>query len=98
MGNLWANYGSSFAGDRAVSSWYNELTNPGYDFQNPGFSSGTGHFTQVVWKASTKLGCALKVCSTLRGAGWRNANFFVCEYSPPGNYRGQFRANVLPLQ
>ena len=40
----------------ATTSWYNELYNPGYDFAQPGFSKGTGHFTQVIWNASEKLG------------------------------------------
>jgi len=29
----------------ATDMWYEELYNPGYDFNNPGFSMGTGHFT-----------------------------------------------------
>ena len=41
---------------KATISWYNELFDPGYDFDEPGFSKGTGHFTQVVWNGSTKLG------------------------------------------
>ena len=41
---------------KATISWYNELFDPGYDFDQPGFSKGTGHFTQVVWNGSTKLG------------------------------------------
>ena len=32
---------------RATKSWYEEITNPGYDFNRPGRKSGTGHFTQV---------------------------------------------------
>lgn len=33
---------------QATQAWYDELHDPGYDFANPGFKSGTGHFTQVV--------------------------------------------------
>ena len=32
---------------QATQAWYDELTDPGYDFANPGFKDGTGHFTQV---------------------------------------------------
>ena len=34
---------------RATQSWYNELHNPGYNFNNPGWNEnpGAGHFTQV---------------------------------------------------
>ena len=40
----------------AATSWYNELYDPGYDFDDPGFSKGTGHFTQLVWNETQKLG------------------------------------------
>lgn len=43
----------------ATQMWYDEVTNPGYDFNNQGFGMGTGHFTQVVWKGSTELGCGV---------------------------------------
>ena len=29
----------------ATQMWYDEVTKPGYDFKNQGFTSGTGHFT-----------------------------------------------------
>lgn len=32
-------------GQEVVDSWYGEIRN--YDYSRPGFSSGTGHFTQV---------------------------------------------------
>ena len=41
---------------RATKSWYDELYKPGYNFNNPGWSPGVGHFTQVVWKGTTELG------------------------------------------
>ena len=47
----------------------------------------TGHFTQVVWKASREVGVAEVVTST-------NKRFIVARYSPAGNIEGQFKANV----
>ena len=49
-----------------------------------------GHFTQVVWKASTKLGIG-------RAYGKRKGMFCtwaVARYVPPGNYGGQYQDNV----
>ncbi|OBZ91733.1 Repressed by EFG1 protein 1 [Choanephora cucurbitarum] len=79
-----------------VNAWYNEISL--YNFSNPGFSSSTGHFTQVVWKATTQVGCAVRYCSNLSG------NIYACEYTPRGNVlwggtgdRNRFfRENVLP--
>ena len=39
----------------AVDGWYSEISQ--YDWSDPGFTNNTGHFTQVVWKGSTTLGC-----------------------------------------
>ena len=37
---------------------YDEMTNPGYGFNNQGWNKnpGTGYYNQVVWNASTQLG------------------------------------------
>lgn len=54
-----------------------------------------GKFTQMIWKDTTKIGCALRV-------GMDNLNkntecaYIVCNYSPSGNVLGQFNQNVLP--
>ncbi|XP_040379706.1 pathogenesis-related protein PRB1-3-like [Oryza brachyantha] len=42
-----------------------------------------GVYTQMVWRATTQLGCARRTC--------RNGvdTVAVCEYYPPGNYVGQ---------
>lgn len=76
----------------AVTAWYDE--NKKYSYDHPGFSMQTGHFTQVVWKASQKLGCAVADCNGRNGTP---GYFWVCEYSPHGNVtnRGRFEANVL---
>uniref|UniRef100_A0A8C7WRH2 SCP domain-containing protein n=1 Tax=Oryzias sinensis TaxID=183150 RepID=A0A8C7WRH2_9TELE len=75
-------------GKDAVDEWYSEIKD--YNFKTSGFQSGTGHFTQVVWKESKELGLGM-------ATDGRTA-FVVGQYRPPGNFTnpGQFEANVLP--
>ena len=41
---------------------YNEISL--YNYASPGFTSGAGHFTQVVWAATTQLGCGVSTCTS----------------------------------
>lgn len=81
----------------AVDMWYNEVFQ--YDFANQGFSFQTGHFTQVVWKNTTRVGCGVSQCP---GSifGWPpeqgNALMYSCRYAAPGNFSGQYEQNVSP--
>ena len=44
------------------------------------FADGVcSHFTQVVWKATTQLGCAVASCSGIFPASYGPANYYVCE-------------------
>lgn len=48
-----------------------------------------GHYTQMVWADTHKLGCAVHVCAQMDGLDWPEpANFLVCNYFPAGNYEG----------
>ncbi|KAJ7094469.1 PR-1-like protein [Mycena belliarum] len=62
----------------------------GYDPAKPAFS----HFTQVVWKATTQLGCAKAQCNDVFDPSLGAASYYVCLYYPPGNVIGQAAANV----
>ena len=66
--------------------WYDEIKK--YNFRNPGFASGTGHFTQVVWVASKEVGIAKATSKT-------GKHFVVARYYPAGNVIGHFPENVL---
>ncbi|MBI5517344.1 MAG: hypothetical protein HY909_26460 [Deltaproteobacteria bacterium] len=76
----------SYTPEQAVEAWYSEVGQ--YNYGRPGFSGSTGHFTQVVWRATTSVGCASATCS--------GSILWVCQYSPAGNMAGQFPANVSP--
>jgi uncharacterized protein YkwD len=84
-------WGTTTAAD-TVAMWYSEVAK--YDFTKPGFNPDTGHFTQVVWKGSTQLGCGMAMgCPGAFGGG-----YWVCRYAPPGNMRGAFPENVAPTK
>lgn len=82
-------WGTNATANDAVDWWYNEVNQ--YNFDNPVFSNSVGHFTQLVWQNSKQIGCGLASCGGL--------NFWVCRYSPPGNWNvqvpGVLAANVL---
>ncbi|KAH9485645.1 Pathogenesis-related protein PRB1-3 [Psilocybe cubensis] len=90
--NLYAASGSSNIMADGMKAWMSEASK--YDYNNPGFSSATGHFTQVVWKATTQVACASANCPAGTIFPTLPATYLVCRYSPPGNVMGQFRQNV----
>jgi len=55
-----------------------------------------GHFSQIVWKSTTKIGCATQHCPKgLANVGTDVSPYFtVCNYSPPGNYANEYGTNV----
>jgi pathogenesis-related protein 1 len=48
-------------------------------------SDGCGHYTQIVWRKSTQVGCGVATCK----AGFGNEDIWICNYAPAGNYVGQ---------
>lgn len=74
-----------------VMAWADEVSD--YNYQDNSCAAGKqcGHYTQIVWRATTRVGCAMKVCTQNSpfGAQAPTWHYWVCNYDPPGNYRGQ---------
>lgn len=82
---MFSHSGGDLTGQRAAEMWYEEIKD--YRFNNPSFSSKTGHFTQLIWIGSHEFGVAM---ATARSG----AHFVVARYFPAGNVIGHFPENV----
>ncbi len=83
--NLWMGTSGYYSLTQMVDGWggekryYRDGTFPGVS--STGNWADVGHYTQIIWRNTTEVGCA-------KSTGGGN-DFFVCRYSPPGNYMRQ---------
>jgi len=70
-----------------VQNWHDEHEDYTYDDGSCG--AVCGHYTQVVWAESTKLGCGYAECSDIFSSSFDFQVILVCRYDPPGNFIGQ---------
>ena len=82
--NLWMGTRGAFSLDQMVGSWAAEGQGfrPGRfpDVSRTGNWAEVGHFTQMIWRGSVRIGCALRSSARF--------DYLVCRYSPPGNVFG----------
>lgn len=76
--------------NKLTAMWYDEISD--YNFFKPSFNMTTGHFTQMIWRDTTRVGCARQIST-----GSQGGVYLVCNYDPPGNFVGEFAQNVLPM-
>lgn len=82
--NLWMGTQGGYSYEQMVGSWSGEkrLYRPGVfpEVSRTGSWHDVGHYTQMVWRTTTDVGCAMS-----NNRGW---DYLVCRYSPPGNWVG----------
>ncbi|KAJ4781126.1 hypothetical protein LUZ62_065383 [Rhynchospora pubera] len=78
---FWGNPGGLYLID-AVYRWAEEKQF--YDYKTNKCVAGQkcGHYTQLVWARTLRVGCAKETCHN-------GDDFMICSYSPAGNIKGQ---------
>jgi hypothetical protein len=83
--NLWMGQQGRFGPEEMVGAWTAEKSHfsPGQfpNVSRTGKWSDVAHYTQMIWKTTTHVGCAI-----YRDGGW---DYLICRYSPPGNRDGK---------
>ncbi|CAG9933157.1 CAP domain-containing protein [Candidatus Nitrotoga arctica] len=69
--------------EKVVNSWTSEKVD--FDYAKNRCKPGKmcGHYTQVVWRSTTTVGCGMAVCEDSQEQVW------VCQYQPAGNWIGR---------
>ncbi|HZU50322.1 MAG TPA: CAP domain-containing protein [Sphingomicrobium sp.] len=83
--NLWAGTPHAYSPEAMVGLWSSEKKNyrPGI-FPNNSLSGeidDVGHYTQLIWRSSRKVGCATAI--------GKSEEYLVCRYSRAGNVYGE---------
>jgi hypothetical protein len=82
--NLWMGTRGAYPIDQMLGSWASEgrMFRPGRfpHVSRTGNWSDVGHYTQMIWRGSVRVGCAV------RSSG--RFDYLVCRYSPAGNVMG----------
>lgn len=79
--NLFWGNGAFFNASDATNSWYGEKKDFRYGPVTESNYARIGHYTQLVWSATTEVGMGAARC---RNGAW----IIVANYSPRGNYVG----------
>eukprot|EP01062_Namystynia_karyoxenos_P060594 TRINITY_DN5225_c0_g2_i1.p1 TRINITY_DN5225_c0_g2~~TRINITY_DN5225_c0_g2_i1.p1 ORF type:complete len:573 (+),score=91.25 TRINITY_DN5225_c0_g2_i1:73-1791(+) len=85
-------FANNFPVDLRAMAWYLEETD--WDYSTNAAKPGggqVGHFTAMVWKSTTHVGCYMHQCDY----EWGKKILLICQYGPGGNIQGQYSDNVL---
>jgi pathogenesis-related protein 1 len=79
--NIYGSSGNTAGVAQAIALWMSEA--PDYDYAANNIGDA-GHYTQIVWRSSVRIGCAIVDCPA-----FTYHNTILCDYAPGGNINGQ---------
>ena len=84
--NLWMGTRGSYSPEQMVRTWVDErrMFRAGLfpHVSRTGNWNDVSHYTQLIWKGTTHVGCAIHSTGS-----W---DYLICRYSPPGNVDGRY--------
>ncbi len=83
--NLWTGTRGAYRYDEMAQHWIDEqrhfVNGPIPNISKTGKFADVGHYSQIVWRTTTRVGCGF--------ASNRDDDYLVCRYTPSGNVFGQ---------
>ena len=84
--NLWMGPRGIYSPEQMVGGWIAEraMFRPGVfpHVSRTGNWAHVAHYTQMIWKGTTRVGCAIQPAGRME--------YLICRYSPPGNVDGKY--------
>ena len=91
--NLWLGSRGAYDYTHMVSRWLDERSHYANgavpNISNSGNWADAGHYSQIIWRTTTRMGCA--IASSYR------LDVLICQYDPPGNVAGHNALTGAPL-
>ncbi|KAM4709805.1 uncharacterized protein O3C94_023654 [Discoglossus pictus] len=87
--NLFVMTGPTFDAELGLEDWHREVEDYDFTYNNCTEGKMCGHYTQMVWASTERVGCGYHLCETMEGYEETNVHFLVCNYEPPGNFQGR---------
>lgn len=74
-------------GAEVVELWASEVADYNYGGNSCAAGAQCGHYTQLVWRDTERVGCGVAECDNIPDFG--PGTLWVCNYDPAGNYVGE---------
>jgi len=95
--NLYAHSGRSGSIKSAVGLWVAEEKDYHYDTVGSKQNGVVGHYTQVMWSSTTRVGCAKHYCNPIvktDGTNLFTGEIITCQYRSSGNWVGRYPYSI----
>ncbi len=101
--NLYAHTGSWGSMEKGIDQWAEEYKSYDYSSNQSIDGNVVGHYTQLVWENTTKIGCGKTQCAPIKnsdGTDLWSGTMYTCQYRSSGNWVGYkpYRVAVNPTE